>query len=291
MKYLFIIAALCCGLNLPAQTKTADRILYGVITTDSLLQSPYNSWYKKYQADYTVNKTVRESFQNISLKGIKIEAWFGSWCGDSKRELPRFTKVLDDIKFDRNNLRIIATGAGDSLYKQSPEGEEKGKGIFRVPVFIVYRNGTEIGRINEYPAETIERDLLAILKNEPYIPNYKSFATIRKWLNESLLTDSNISIRGLSEQVKPLVSNEFELNSVGYLLLKQGKHKEAMSVFRINATLYPASANTLSSLGEGYLETGDKTKAIAFLEKSLEYDPSPELIKETLGLLYKAKGL
>lgn len=291
MKQLFILVALCYNLTVFAQNKTADRILYGHVTTDSLRQAPYDAWYQKNYAAYTVNNSVKQSYQQALLKGIKIEAWFGSWCGDSKRELPRFIKLLDEIKFDPNNLRIMATGGSDSLYKQSPTGEEKGKGIFRVPVFIVYRNGVEIGRINEYPVLTMERDLLSILKNEPYAPNYKSFRTVNNWLNEKVLTDSNISVRGLSEQLKSLVSNEYELNSLAYLLLKHGQQKEAMNIFRINANLYPQSANTLSSLGEGYLETGDNAKALLFLERSLEYNPSPELIKETLRLLYKAKGL
>lgn len=291
MKQLFVFIAVCYTTLSFAQTKTADRIIYGSITTDSLLQPPYENWYKKNYSDYAVNNTIKESFKTVPQKGIKIEAFFGSWCGDSKRELPRFTKVLDEIKFDKNNLHIIATGGSDSLYKQSPNGEDRGKGIFRVPVFIVYRNGTEIGRINEYPVQTLERDLLSILQNEHYIPNYKSFAIITRWLNQSVLLDSNVSVRGLSEQVKPMVGNEHELNSLAYLLVKQNRKKEALNIFRINANLYPQSANTLSSLGEGYLETGDHAKAIAFLEKSLEYNPSPELIKETLRLLYKAKEL
>lgn len=291
MKQLFIFIALCYTTLSFAQSKPADRILYGKITTDSLLKAPYDAWHKKNYADYTVNNAVKESFKSVSLKGITIEAFFGNWCGDSKRELPRFIKVLDEIKFDKANLSIIATGGSDSLYKQSPQGEEKGKGIFRVPVFIIYRNGKEINRINEFPVETLERDLLAILKNEPYTPNYKSFATVTKWLNEEVLADSNIAIRGLVAQVKNLVNDEHELNSLGYLLLKHKKQKEAMTIFRINANLYPVSANTLSSLGEAYLETGDKIKAVAFLERSLEYNPSTELIKEILRLLYQAKGL
>lgn len=291
MKQLFIFIALCYTTLSFAQSKPADRILYGKITTDSLLKAPYDAWHKKNYADYTVNNAVKESFKTVSLKGITIEAFFGSWCGDSKRELPRFIKVLDEIKFDKTNLTIIATGGSDSLYKQSPQGEESRKGIFRVPVFIIYRNGKEINRINEFPVETLERDLLAILKNEPYTPNYKSFSTVNKWLNEEVLADSNIAIRGLVAQVKNLVNDEHELNSLGYLLLKHKKQKEAMTIFRINANLYPVSANTLSSLGEAYIETGDKIKATAILERSLEYNPSPELIKEILRLLYQAKGL
>lgn len=291
MKQLFLFIAVCYACHSFAQTKPADRILYGQVTTDSLLQAPYDEWYKKNYIDYTVNSSVKGSFKAVSLKGITIEAFFGSWCGDSKRELPRFIKVLDEIKFDKTSLKIIGTGGSDSMYKQSPQGEDKGKGIFRVPVFIVYKNGKEINRINEFPVETLERDLLAILENRPYTPNYKSFGKVTQWLNEGVLPDTNIAVRGLAAQVKYLVSHEYELNGVGYLLLKQGKQKEAMTIFRINAALFPESANIVSSLGEAYLKTGDNIKAVATLEKSLEYAPSPALVKEILGLLYKAKGL
>ena len=291
MKQFILFIAICYTLHSSAQNQPADRILYGIITTDTLLKAPYNAWYKKNYDEYTINSSVKARLEAISLKGIKIEAYFGSWCGDSKRELPRFIKVLDEIGFDKANLHIIALGGSDSLYKQSPQGEEKGKGIYRVPVFIIYRNGVEINRINEFPVQTIERDLMAILQNEVYVPNYKTFTLVTKWLKEAVLTDSNLSVRGLTNQLRSSVSDEYELNSLAYLLLKQQKQKQALIIFRVNAALYPESANTLSSLGEAYLETGDKIKAIALLEKSLEYKPSQALIKEILGLLYRARGL
>ncbi|MBC7934403.1 MAG: hypothetical protein H7Y86_03450 [Rhizobacter sp.] len=291
MKQLLLFIAFCCTLNSFGQSKPADRILYGIVTADTLSKAPYDAWYKKNYNDYTVNDVVKAGLRSAALKGIKMEAFFGSWCGDSKRELPRFIKVLDEMNFDKTNLKIIGTGSSDSLYKQSPQHEEKGKGIYRVPVFIVYKNGVEVNRINEFPVQTLERDLLAIIQNEHYIPNYKSFGSITKWLQQDILADSNVSMRGLMNQLRPLVNDENELNSLAYLLLKQQQQKEALMIFRINAGLYPASANTLSSLGEAYLETGDKIKAISFLERSLEYQPSPALIKEILGLMYKAKGL
>lgn len=283
--------AFCYSINLYAQQKNADRILYGKITTDSLLKAPYESWYKKNYDDYRINDFVKTAFEKVSLKGIKIEVFFGSWCGDSKRELPRFINVLDEISFNKNELSIIGTGGSDSLYKQSPQGEDKNKGIYRVPVFIIYRNGAEINRINEFPVQSLERDLLAILQNEYYAPNYKSFSLVSRWLQQGIMSDSNVTMRGLMNQLKPLVNDEHELNSLGYLLLKQKKQKEALMIFRINANLYPESANTLSSLGEACLETGENEKAIAFLEKSLDYNRTPALTREILKLLYKAKGL
>lgn len=86
-----------------------------------------------------------------------------------------------------------------------------------------------------------------------------------------------------------MVAGEHELNSLGYLLVKQGKKKEALQIFRMNYTLYPESSNTASSLGEGYYENGNYKKAISFLERSLELNKDPGTIKEILGILYKAK--
>jgi thiol-disulfide isomerase/thioredoxin len=291
MKQILVFIAICYGINLYAQQKPADRVLYGKITTDTLLKSPYVNWYKKNYDDYKINDSVKTAFKKLSFKGIKIEAFFGSWCGDSKRELPRFLKVLDEISFNKNDLSIIGTGGSDSLYKQSPQGEEKSKGIFRVPVFIIYRNGAELNRINEFPVASLERDLLLIIGNDQYTPNYRSFSTISGWLKEGVLSDSNVSVRGLMNQLKPLVNDEHELNSLGYLLLKQQKKREALKIFLINANLYPESANTLSSLGEAYLETGDTENAVSLLERSLDYKRTPALTQEILRLLYKARGL
>ena len=45
--------------------------------------------------------------------------------------------------------------------------KKQDKGIFRVPTVIVYRNGIEVNRINEFPALSLEHDLYAILNGQP----------------------------------------------------------------------------------------------------------------------------
>lgn len=291
MKYLITAIAVCICIALNAQQQTADRILYGAFTADSLQQQPYSKWFTKNYNEYTVSQQVKKQLGSVSLKGLSIEIFMGTWCGDSKREVPKFLKILDDINFDSRNVKIIGVGGSDSLYKQSPQGQEKGKGIFRVPVFIVYKNGIEMGRINEFAATTLERDFLAITTNTADSPNYKSFAVITKWFNQGLLADSNANIRGLAASVKKQVANEHELNSAGYVLLKQGYTKEAVTLFRINASLYPEFGNVLSSLGEGYLKNGQADKAITVLENSLIYEKDITAIQEILKLLYQTKGL
>ncbi|MBL7700963.1 MAG: hypothetical protein JNM14_01830 [Ferruginibacter sp.] len=291
MKYILTTIAASLILSVHAQQAKPDVILYGKISSSDLAAAPYNKWFDKGYKEYHSNTQTKNRLTPTLTKGISIEIFLGTWCGDSKREVPRFIKILDEIGFNMANVKIIALGGSDSLYKQSPQGEEKGKGIYRVPAFIFYRNGLEINRINEYPALSLEKDFLTIANGEGYTANYKSFASINGWMKDGILLDSNVAPRSLAMQLKQLVSNENELNSLGYLLLKQKFTKEALAVFRINANLYPESANILSSLGEGYLKNGNNEKAVQALENSLALAKDPAIIKDILPLLYQAKGI
>lgn len=92
----------------------------------------------------------------------------GTWCGDSKRETPRFYKVLEAAEFDLKNLEMITVNRG----KKTPDNLERGFNIFRVPTFIFYKNGKEIGRYVEYPRKSLEKDMLDILTGKPYKHSY-----------------------------------------------------------------------------------------------------------------------
>jgi len=265
------------------------RVLYGACSKDSLTAEPFGKWfntnYDSYQPDaLTISGLRKQNFENISIK-----IFFGTWCGDSKREVPRFLKLLAAVSFPEKKIQLIAVGAADSLVKQSPQHEEAGLGIFRVPVFIIYKNGVEVNRVNEFPVFSLEKDLLNILAGQSYTPNYRSFGTVAKWLSDGTLLDDNISVAGLAGQLRLLVNDEHELNSLGYLLLKQDKKKEALKIFQVNYNLYPGSANIASSLGEGYYENADNKKAVSFLEKALELNKDPQDVKGILAILYKAR--
>lgn len=290
MNKIFISLCLLLPVITIAQT-TAEKpnILYGICSKDNLSADPFGTWFISSYNDYSPNITITDQLKKQNTDKISIEIFFGTWCGDSKREVPRFLKLLHAISFPEKNITLIGLGNGDSLYKQSPQHEEAGKGIFRVPTLIIYRNGVEINRINEFPVLSLERDLLNIISNGQYTPNYHSFATVKQWLTESMFLDSNISTAGLAQQLRLLVKNEHELNSLGYLLLNHDKKKEALRLFQINYFLYPESANVISSLGEGYYENNDFKKAISFLEKALEINKKPDDIKGIVEILYKTK--
>jgi tetratricopeptide (TPR) repeat protein len=284
---LLFIAFSCSAI---AQTSTEkNKILYGVCTKDSLTVEPFGKWFNTNYDTYQPNAAIITNLKKQSFEKISVKIFFGTWCGDSKREVPRFLKLLSAISFPEKQIQLIGVGTGDSLVKQSPGHEEAGLGIFRVPTFLIYKNGIEINRINEFPVFSLEKDLVSILNNQSYTPNYRSFAPVSQWLIDGTLSDENISVAGLAKQLKILVNDENELNSLGYLLLKQDKKKEALKIFQVNYNLYPESANIVSSLGEGYYETGDIKRAIAVLEKALELNKNPQDVKGILEILYKAK--
>jgi len=67
--------------------------------------------------------------------------------------------------------------------------------------------------------------------------------------------------------------DEDELNGLGYQLIQTKKFKEAIRIFQLNVEAYPKSSNVYDSLGEGYMDDGDKALAVANYQRSLELNP------------------
>ncbi len=67
--------------------------------------------------------------------------------------------------------------------------------------------------------------------------------------------------------------NEETLNNLGYLLLQESQAPAAITVFQRNVQEYPQSWNVYDSLGEAYMDAGQKYLAISNYEKSLQLNP------------------
>jgi hypothetical protein len=66
---------------------------------------------------------------------------------------------------------------------------------------------------------------------------------------------------------------EYELNALGYQLIRAKKFEEAIRIFQLNVEAYPQSSNVYDSLGEAYMDRGDTAQAIANFHKSLQLNP------------------
>jgi CubicO group peptidase (beta-lactamase class C family) len=67
--------------------------------------------------------------------------------------------------------------------------------------------------------------------------------------------------------------SEDSINSIGYQLLGQKKPEDALRIFQLNVMLHPDSWNAYDSLGEAYMNHGDKELAIQNYQRSLELNP------------------
>lgn len=283
MKY-FTLPALLLMLMFSATAQKDPRLL-GICAAKDFDHEPYTAWYKPNYDDYTPTAEIISQLKKAGPEKFTLKIVFGSWCGDSKRELPRMMKVLNAAGFPEKNIQLIGVYDSLEVYKQAPKREEKALNIYRVPTFIVYQKDKEVGRIVEYPIESLERDLLKIVSGQPYTHNYKSYAQINAWLAQEVLSDPNINPRGLAQQIRNDVARETDLNSCGYVLLGRKDIKEAISVFRININLFPQSPNCFDSLGEAYLAAGMKEESKACYQHVLELDPKHENAKIQLEKL------
>lgn len=75
------------------------------------------------------------------------------------------------------------------------------------------------------------------------------------------------------EQPENVAVSEQRLNTLGYNVMRQSKLAEAIALFKLNVEFYPNSFNVYDSLGEAYMNHGDKELAIAYYKKSLELNP------------------
>ena len=137
--------------------------LLGYFSVNRLLQAPYSEWYIQEYDDYQPQSEFTDKLRGLDYKDISILIVLGTWCPDSRREVPRFMRITDVIGFPRDHLEFV----GVDNVKISPIENYDALGIERVPTFIFYRNKVETGRIIETPATSLEQDMLNILtRNE-----------------------------------------------------------------------------------------------------------------------------
>jgi tetratricopeptide (TPR) repeat protein len=77
-------------------------------------------------------------------------------------------------------------------------------------------------------------------------------------------------------------SAEAELNELGYKLVSVNKLDQAILVMKLNTEVYPDSFNAWDSLGEVYMDRGDKQLAIQSYSRSLELNPKNSNARERL---------
>jgi uncharacterized membrane protein len=115
-----------------------------------------------------------------------------------------------------------------------------------------------------------------------WVPQLKAAYNPRKSIAETL--SATIGSSGIDRAVQqyheletaaPATYNfdEDELNALGYQLIRTKNFKGAVRILQLNVEAYPQSSNAYDSLGEAYMDNGNKPLAITNYRKSLELNP------------------
>ncbi|MFC0602938.1 hypothetical protein [Winogradskyella pulchriflava] len=258
--------------------------LLGQIDKSGLEGENYAIWFTKNHEDYQPNTAITKAIAS-ELKTYQIKLFMGTWCGDSKQEVPKLYKVLEACNFPMDQLTVIAVSREPNMYKQSPQHEETGLNIHRVPTIIFYKNGEEINRIVEHPVKTFEEDIQNIITINDYKSNYQIVTAIDNVLKQK-------GVKGLKKKSKKLlktfegkVTSMFELNTYGRILYGTNRIEEAIEVFTFNTKLFPDEPRTFMSLANTLGVSNQKEKAIKILEDALKIHPENEDLKENLEVI------
>ncbi len=168
LKYFIIPAIIITTSQILAQDykittdeKNGEPLILGFcpasVMNDSVFNNTWTEEYNNYQPDYETLDSLEGKLDSINIKII-----FRSTCSDSREQLPRFFKILNELNYPVNTITLI----GVNREKQGLSNEAEGLDIEFVPTIIFYKDGKEIGRIVETPAESLEKDLLKILSIE-----------------------------------------------------------------------------------------------------------------------------
>lgn len=156
------------------ETEDGDSILIGKVNQAALMDYSNAAWLnasKEYEPNLEVIEQLKEPLQDY-----RMEVFFGTWCGDSKRHVPELLAIAKAANYNLQRIELIAVGNEGSLYKKSPDGEEEGKNITHVPTILFYQDGEEVNRIVENPVNaSLEQDILEIVTGKDYEHKYENF--------------------------------------------------------------------------------------------------------------------
>jgi len=138
-----------------------QKIVTGKISPSMLASDSSFQWYNQNYSSFTPD-SASVVFLSTEAKNIHFIVFGGTWCVDTKRELPKFFKTVSLAHIPESNIELY----GVDRSKQSSDGLTEKYHVTYVPTFIVFSDGKEVGRIVEHPEEGIEFDLVHILQKK-----------------------------------------------------------------------------------------------------------------------------
>jgi tetratricopeptide (TPR) repeat protein len=254
---------------------SGNKMLLGVCSKNALAQQPYNEWFAKNSDGYTVDESTAGLLRD-KLKNKTFTIFLGTWCGDSKREVPKMLKILQYCGVKESQIKLVMVSNSDSAYKQSPTHEERGLNIHHVPTLIVYEGGAEKGRLIESPVLSWEKDLLAVCNGEAYAPSYGGVEYLEKQFALLGMAGVEKDSSRITVQLKQLLKGEFDVSGYAKVQRTTGEMQKAILVAKLNTMVFSDKADVWYILGANYQAAGNMAAAKESYNKAVALKPGHE---------------
>jgi len=137
--------------------KTGNTMLVGEVSRKGM--EGLGSWFSNEYDAYQPQPEVIAEIKSLNADFPHVFIVMGTWCSDSREQVPHFYKVMDAIGYPAGQVFVV----GVNREKKADNFCLGDFAIHLVPTFIFSRDGEETGRIVESPSTTLEHDLLNIL--------------------------------------------------------------------------------------------------------------------------------
>jgi thiol-disulfide isomerase/thioredoxin len=141
--------------------KNGEPVYKGLVTFFDLHADADLSWLKRGMDKYKPNVNAM-NYLKKNLGNYTLVVFMGTWCDDTKELLPKFEKVLNASAYPLTKLTLF----GVDRDKKAKNIENKLYKVEYVPTIIVFKGHYEIGRITETVKESVEKDLMEIIKKD-----------------------------------------------------------------------------------------------------------------------------
>jgi hypothetical protein len=135
----------------------SEDILIGECTPEGFRNGICAEWFNKEYDSFEVNESV--FVEEYQAKFDSVIVVLGTWCGDTRREVPRFCKIMDHDYFKATLVKYYSV---DGAKKTDAVNTEE-LYIQFVPTMIFYYGGNELCRIVETPHLSLEEDIMDLL--------------------------------------------------------------------------------------------------------------------------------
>lgn len=192
---------------------------------------------------------------------------------ESKKKV--FTPFLSNYGYGWGIMKLASPVGGDSLTLITHSGGINGFNAYigrliddkHLIVILNNTGGAPMGEMRDnivqilydrefnYPKKPIGNHILTVIEEEGIDPAIETYKVLKE------------------EEQESFNFGEGELNTLGYMLLRNNQVDEAIKVFQLNIEEYPKAFNTYDSMGEAFMVKGNKEKAIEYYKKSVELNP------------------